>query len=500
MHFRNSASAGAILVALAVAGPARADLTAQDVWTSWKDLAQRYGQTIEGTETVSGDTLTVSGLTMAMQTPTGSATGALGEVAFTENADGSVSIQLAPEYPMMISSTADTGETVEMKMTLRQRDMTMTARGDAGAITYDFAAPEVSISLDGMEAAGVPTDMTLVMSAEGVDGTYALTEGEISRIEGTLNAASARFDMAATDATQGTKVKFGGEATNLVSSSSSTVPANMDSGDLGAMLAAGFTSTGKIGHGGFAYAMDATQAGQNTNVVATFASGGVDFALDQGGMLYDVRSDKGQIGIAGAGLPLPKIDIAFDESAFKIRMPLVQTEEPADFALLTRIGGLTVSDEIWGMFDPAGQLPRDPATLVVDMTGKARLLASITDPQVAQSPQTPGEIHALNVKELKLSLAGAELTGAGDFTFDNADKVTFQGMPKPTGAMALRLEGGNGLLDKLVAMGMIPQDQATGFRMMLGMFARATGDGDTMVSDISVTEDGQVLANGQRLR
>jgi hypothetical protein len=35
--------------------------------------------------------------------------------------------------------------------------------------------------------------------------------------------------------------------------------------------------------------------------------------------------------------------------------------------------------------------------------------------------------------------------------------------------------------------------------MFLGMFATATGD-DQMTSRLEVTEDGQVLANGQRIQ
>ena len=49
-------------------------------------------------------------------------------------------------------------------------------------------------------------------------------------------------------------------------------------------------------------------------------------------------------------------------------------------------------------------------------------------------------------------------------------------------------------------MGLLPEDQAMGARMMMGMFA-VTGQGeDTLTSKIEVTGDGQVKANGQRLR
>ena len=55
-------------------------------------------------------------------------------------------------------------------------------------------------------------------------------------------------------------------------------------------------------------------------------------------------------------------------------------------------------------------------------------------------------------------------------------------------------------MDKLVAMGLLPQDQAMGARMMLGLFARPGEGEDTLVSKIEVSGDGAISANGQRLQ
>jgi hypothetical protein len=132
------------------------------------------------------------------------------------------------------------------------------------------------------------------------------------------------------------------------------------------------------------------------------------------------------------------------------------------------------------------------------------MLVNLMDPRQMEAVETGdatfGELNSMNLNSLVLSLAGAELTGEGAFTFNNEDLESFGGMPAPTGAMDLKLVGGNGLLDKLVAMGFVPEDQALGARMMMGLFA-VPGEGeDTLTSKIEVTEDGQVLANGQRLK
>jgi hypothetical protein len=73
------------------------------------------------------------------------------------------------------------------------------------------------------------------------------------------------------------------------------------------------------------------------------------------------------------------------------------------------------------------------------------------------------------------------------------------GMPMPLGAIDLKLVGANGLMDKLVTMGLMPQDQAMFARMMMGLYAVPAGE-DEMTSKIEFKEGGEILANGQRIQ
>ena len=111
----------------------------------------------------------------------------------------------------------------------------------------------------------------------------------------------------------------------------------------------------------------------------------------------------------------------------------------------------------------------------------------------------PGELHSLEITELRAKVGGADLSGTGSFTFDNSDLTTFDGVPAPTGKIDLVLAGGNGLLDKLVAMGLIPQDQAMGARMMMAMFAKP-GEGQDVLNSTLEFKDKGFFANGQRLK
>jgi hypothetical protein len=92
------------------------------------------------------------------------------------------------------------------------------------------------------------------------------------------------------------------------------------------------------------------------------------------------------------------------------------------------------------------------------------------------------------------------VTGAGAFTFDNTDTTTFPGVPAPTGQLDLKIVGANGLIDKLIQLGFLPEDQAMGARMMMGLFAKPVeGQEDTLTSTLEFKDKG-FYANGQRLQ
>jgi hypothetical protein len=163
----------------------------------------------------------------------------------------------------------------------------------------------------------------------------------------------------------------------------------------------------------------------------------------------------------------------------------------------------TMSDVLWSIFDPAGNLPRDPATIALDTTGTAKVLLNIFDPEQAaaleEEGEVPAELHSLKINELLVSMVGARLTGDGDFTLDNENLDEF-GMPIPTGVANLQLVGANALIDKLIGMGLMSDNDALGARMMMGMMAVPGDEPDTLNSTIEFTEDGQIKANGQRIK
>ncbi len=68
----------------------------------------------------------------------------------------------------------------------------------------------------------------------------------------------------------------------------------------------------------------------------------------------------------------------------------------------------------------------------------------------------------------------------------------------PVGSVDVEISGLTALSDRLVAMKLVPQEQAMGLRMMLAMFTVPTGE-DSAKSKIESDADGNVRVNGQVL-
>jgi hypothetical protein len=189
---------------------------------------------------------------------------------------------------------------------------------------------------------------------------------------------------------------------------------------------------------------------------------------------------------------------------FELRAPLTKSDDPQDFKLGFNMTDFIMSDIIWALFDASGQLPRDPATVALDLSGKAKVLVDGLSTQGAQelaaSGTPPAEINALKIERLLVDALGAKVEATGDMTFDQTDTTTMGGFPKPVGDINIDIAGANALLDKLTAMGILPDDQAMGARMMMGLFAVPGAAPDTLKSKIEFNEAGQILANGQRIK
>ncbi|GLS88716.1 hypothetical protein GCM10010873_36900 [Cypionkella aquatica] len=503
-HWKLASSTAAIAI-LAGTG-AFADVTPEEVWQNWQDMSTSAGQTVTSVSAErDGDTLVVSGVAITYEKDGTAFTSNIEQIDFTDNGDGTVDVTTSDATTMTLKAPAvegvDGGKPTDLKITLTQPEMVVTASGTVDALSYEFEAPTLSLKVEPATAGG-EADGSFTADVTQLSGSY-LVEGEAAAktITSDFTAAKVALTGVGKDTSTKTDVNFSATIADLAGSSNGTFLGAAEMADLGKALKDGFAVNGSFSHGAMTFALDVMEDTKPTKIAGTSEAGDISFAMDATHLQYGGTGKALAVTIASADIPFPELKVGYQEAAFNMAIPVGKTDAPADFALLTKLVGFTVSDEVWGMVDPAGNLPHDPATVIIDTKGKVTLTTDLFDEaaMAALGEAPPGELNALDVTELKASVAGAELTGAGAFTFDNTDKTTFPGMPLPTGKLDLKLTGGNTLLDKLVAMGLLPQDQAMGFKMMVSMFANSAADKDEMTSTLEFKDKG-FYANGQKLQ
>ena len=502
--FRFKAAVSAM--ALLAAGPALADVTAQQVWDDWMAQMSVYGDSAitVGSETYEGGVLTVTDLGFNVTGEDGStATGNLPSLVFTENGDGTVGVTMSEEYPITISTPADSetgSEASDVALALRQSGMTITVSGDPGALTYDLSAARYALELDSVKESGADVPAEALFAFNDISGNYTSTTGAMRDITYDLAAASMDLLLDITNPEDGSHVMLSGKVDQVATQATMSMPLDPAT-DPEMMVMNGLAMNGGYTTGGGQYIFEFTDATGPPNGTFSTAGSALNFQFSKDAVAYDASATNVALQATSAQMPIP-INATIGEYGLKFQMPLAKTDAPAPWAAGLTLRDLALNEEVWAMFDPQAMLPHDPATVAVDLSGTATMLFDVMDPAQAEamaSAPMPAQFNSVDINELSVSFGGASVNGTGSFTLDNNDMTTFPGMPKPTGSVDLQINGVNGLMDKLVAMGLIPEDQIMGARMMLGMFATAVGD-DQLTSRLEVTADGQVIANGQRIQ
>ncbi len=495
---------GTVLAGLLLGTSVQAAVTSDQLWTKWQSYASAHGATITaGSKQTVGDTTTLKDVTTTFALKNANADvsmkAAIAEIDLRDLGDGTVKITAASTINIDESITSAKGETTDISLKATQDGGSIIASGSEDDITYTSAANEVAVALDGLTVKGedIPVDGTVTLSGlnakqemkTAADQSVTMTQ------EGTVDSI-ALVAKGKDTGNKGASFEATGSFAKVAYSGSGTVPVTQATDDFAAMLVAGFTSNGKLTTGPSSFSANFKQDDKTSAMTSSSDSTELTVSMDKSHLQYGVDSKGIALNIKDDKLPVPSIDMKLAESAFNLTMPIAKSDTPQDLALMTKLDGLSVNDEVWAMIDPTKALPRDPATLIVDLSGKGNWLFDLFDAaKMAKPPAKPGEIQSVTLNQLKVAAVGADLSGTGAVTFDNTSAV-----PVPSGSVDLKLVGGNGLIDKFIAMGLLPKDQAMGFRMMLAMFAKPGEGTDTLTSKIEFNKDGSILANGQRIQ
>ncbi|MEP3676370.1 DUF2125 domain-containing protein [Sulfitobacter sp.] len=503
-----TASATAFCV---LANTAYADLNPAEVWDDARANLEIMGYTVTATEELLDGTLTVSDITLNSEANANqqAVTISMGPLQFSQVNGGDVEVILPATMPVTIDMAATAlKRPARIEMSLTQSGQEILVSGDPDAMVFDYTADSFGLSLDTLtidDTLYEADSARFLVSGENVQSQRKVIAGETRSYDQSMQIDRVTYDVFFNDPAQVEALQMTSTLENISFGGISSMPdgESTQSGDFSALLTDGFMFEGEFKTGTTETQTEITSTDGTSKIKTGTEGTTLAIAMGQDGIRYDAQARQLQIGAQLAGLPFP-LFAQMQRSGMSLSSPVQKSDEPQDFAMSFDMTDFTMSDIIWALFDPSGQLPRDPATVAVDLSGKAKVLFDLFDPTSVEaltaSGATPGELSALTLNRLELDAVGAKINARGDLTFDNTDKTTLPGFPKPVGAIDIDIAGANGLMDKLVAIGLLPAQQVTGARLMLGLFAVPGATPDTLSSKIEFNEAGQILANGQRIK
>ncbi len=495
--------AATTIFGLLLAGTAHAALTADQVWARWQEAAAAAGLTLAAEGTANeGDALTLTGVTVRPAIPAGAddPEGSIAEITMTTQSDGSVAIALAPEFTLPVAAMGG-------GVTVTQDGLALTVREQGSALSYDYSAGSVKMAvttqtpMDAGEGTEQVNSSDFDVTATNPNGSYSDVMGASRLISLALNADTLAYSVKTSvpEATMASDQTT--ELADVVLTMAADIPANARLGDVDSagefstLLKDGLSVNLEMAQGDSKGSDKTASPVLSYELITTSLPGTAKLTLDQTGFGVVVTGAGGTLSGTSEMLPVP-VNVGLGPVAMDFRMPMTGTE-PQDFRYMVSLKDLTVNEEAWALIDPGQTLPRDPANIEIDASGKATLdlLALAEAEEAGMTDVTPPTIQTLDIRSLALSIAGAAVTGSGAFTFDNSTPT-----PVPLGTADMTVTGANGLIDKLVTLGLLPDDQAQSARMMMGMFLTPGEGEDVLTSKIEAKDGGSVFVNGMQIQ
>ncbi len=498
---------------LALWGAGTQALTADQLWARWQGNLAALGVTLEaeGTAQVSGG-LDLTGVTLRATAPMKAAAGAFRLDRMTLR-DQNDAVVVTPGAELRLTLSP---EVSDLALLVTQAGLVVTVSDRTGGVAYDFAATSVALGGTATFDAGYAADvgvepprgtMTGRITATGISGSWTDATAALRDMGLHLALTAMTYDGRKDDPKLRLGGQFSGTKSDLRYDLHLALPldagfAALMDGATPAAVAQRLTAALKAG---LSVDLQASGGAERQQTSTGMRGQVVDTDLDSKAAISSLGFDRAGFHLASQiqgmtlrlhapNLPVPQIAGSFGRAVFAISGPLIgDVAQP--FGLRLALDGLVADAAIWDKRDPAQRLPRDPMSVNIDLSGRAHvdLLGMMAADQGGMTEVAKPRIDRVDVAALAFRGLGVALAGSGAFAFDNTGDV-----PVPVGKAEMTLNGFGGLLDDLVALGVIKAAQATQARLVLAL--GFDGTGDTLVSRVVTGADGSVTVNGQRMR
>lgn len=509
------------------AAPVLAEVSPVQVWENLDSYYSEMGYDVSvGNRDEAGSTLTLSEVKMTSKGATEEVTITIPKLTLQETGDARVRTVIEGDVMANMISRIEGQDDVNMSATIALPSNEMLSSGETDDMLHELTYPSVAIAArldvaEDDEAAQMPVNVTLTdvvgeyrsREGDGAESTYDMTMAA-------LDLALAFEDMGATDPEMdggSGSIEAKAHVDGLTMKGTMIAPTgqfNMaDQAHLA--LQAGLKIDGRMELGAINGDMqfqgvDADGNAQSGAASVTSEGSAIELGMSEAGLTYGGSAQGTAVELTTGELPFP-ISYAIADASAKVIFPVSRAEEPQPFSLDYNISGLTLADAIWDLFDPQASLPRDPANLSIALEGLASMREDLLDPAfgmrmaeemaaIEEGAAPPAEMpvpfqpQSVNIKQISLDAVGAKAEVTGELTIP-------EGSGQPVGNVNGTFSGMNGLLETLSGMGLIPQEQMMGARMMIAMFARPSEDNpDQLQTSLEFREDGSIFANGQQVK
>ncbi len=232
--------------------------------------------------------------------------------------------------------------------------------------------------------------------------------------------------------------------------------------------------------------------------------GMTELALRDGVMqvMYDLNSVVYGITFESVLFPVPIAEISASNVSLGGSIPVRPSEDAQTMAFDFALRDVAVNDDVLDLIDVSGNLPRNPATLALDVEAelilKEPLYASIDGDGIddIDDPTEIAEVTQVLLNNVVVSAFGAEVDGTGAISLQNEGP-----RPVPVGSLDWRMSGIQALADTVVGLGFADPTQVAMMKGMMNVFAvPVEGETDLFTTTIEFTEDGAITANGVPLQ
>ncbi|GAB4270544.1 MAG: hypothetical protein Kow0013_22800 [Pararhodobacter sp.] len=361
---------------------------------------------------------------------------------------------------------------------------------------FDLGAETLEVELTRALNRGEPADTAFAMTLLGFRATLdALREGTL---EAVASAESVDYSFVMADDSARRPARQSGTARiedlhiELAGSELDTLP--NEPGMLGRAFDAGFALRLALSSG--ASIGSSEQSFGNAPIALNSEAAQSDLLLDvsDGALLLETSVTDARFS---GGMGPMQGDLGVARMALSIGAPLIRTTDDRIAHYNLDLTGITASEATLALIG-AQDFAGETASLALGVSADMRLLEDL-GPEFGQGDEPPLDLSQARLDRLELSLGDARLTGNGAFAFLGGLMASIDNdLPQGTGDFVFELVGGDALLTRLSAAGLVPADQQFFARMMMNGLGRPVGE-DHLRSEVAIRPGGAITVNGAPL-